>query len=157
MHWLSSDILLRPPSSTGWQMYDNRSVSLTSTIDAIPSPTTAQKHTQREREREREISNDSMGAAKCQCNSKHRRQIQLYTHSPMGVYPRGLEREQSLTFLKVGVDRLVISTNLLRLDRQIGLVAWKVKCALLCRIWEGGLPTHSGGLDAPVCIINRLL
>jgi len=35
---------------------------------------------------------------------------------------KGLE-EQSLTFLKVGVDRLVISTNLLRLDRQIGLVA----------------------------------
>ena len=41
-------------------------------------------------------------------------------------------------FLKWGVDRLVILTELLCLDRQI--VAWKVKCALLCRIW---------GLDAP--------
>ena len=36
-----------------------------------------------------------------------------------GVYPRGGELgEQSPTFLKVGVEGMVISTNLWRLDRQ---------------------------------------
>ena len=59
-----------------------------------------------------------------------------------GAFILGGLGEQSPTFLKVGVDRLVISTNLLRLDRQI--FAWKVKCALQCQMWGGVLPPIVG-------------
>jgi len=37
------------------------------------------------------------------------------------LYPIGGVGEQSPTFLKIAVDRLVISTNLLRSDRSIEL------------------------------------
>ena len=52
--------------------------------------------------------------------------------------------EQSPTFLKWGVDRLVISTNLLRLDRQI--VAWTVKCAFT--LSDGGWPPSVYGWES---------
>jgi len=46
-----------------------------------------------------------------------------------------------------GVDRLAILTNLLRLEHQI--VAWKLKCASLCRMWGFDVPPIVRGLDVP--------
>ena len=66
-------------------------------------------------------------------NALYRCCTTIYTPSGPGASILGGLGEQSSTFLKMGVDRLVISTNLLPLDRQI--FAWKVKCALLCRMW----------------------
>ena len=68
------------------------------------------------------------------------------------VYSWGILRAISHIFKTGGgVDQLVISTKLLRLDRQ--MVAWKVECASLCRMWLIDLPFIVGGghwgSDAP--------
>jgi len=66
---------------------------------------------------------------------RHTRSPQKAASPPEASILRGFRRAISHIFENGGVDRLVISTDLLRLDRQI--VARKVKCALLCQMWWG--------------------
>ena len=50
----------------------------------------------------------------------------------------------------MGVDRLVVSTNLLRFDRQILREKLSVLCYVGCG--GGGFPTHSGGVRRPCSV-----
>jgi len=83
---------------------------------------------------------DEVNTSDCLTDDLHRPTLASLGVSVQGHLSQGWGGIAISHIFKSGVDRLVISTKLLPSDRQI--VAWKVKCALLCLMW-GWSSTHS--------------